>query len=198
MTDERLARATRAFDQLNADDPTFESCDGTPTPRELAKAVWLTRWLDRLDPSPSDALRLASHCQHLMRWKVKRSEFPDGRAGYHAWRRHMASFHADQAEKVLRQVGYDDATIGAVRRIVLKQGMSSHADVQTMEDALCLAFIEDDLEQFARGRDEARLLEILRDTWNKMSPHGRSFAPGLAAGLSEPLRALIERAIKEA
>lgn len=194
----RIEAAIAAFDALNAADPTLVEIEGKKEPRQLVHARRLSTWLEKLDPDPSTALRLAARCQHLMRWKIPRSSFPEGRTGYHRWRRHLAEFHADQATRILRDLGWDDETVNAVRKIVLKQGISKHADVQTMEDALCLEFIESGLEQFAQGRQESKLLGIVRDTWRKMSPHGRSFAPALLGGLSGPVRALVERAVAEA
>ncbi len=38
--------------------------------------------------------------------------------------------------------------IDAVRRINLKQGLRSNPDTQTMEDALCLSFLEFEFEEF--------------------------------------------------
>lgn len=191
MTDQRLERALARFDELNAADPTL--LEGRP--RELLSAERLSAWVYRVEPDPGEALRLASRCQHLMRWKVKRGEFPEGRAGYHAWRRHMAEFHADLAAEVLREVGYDETSIGDVRRIVLKQGMQSRADVQHMEDALCLSFLEHELADFAGGQPEDKLLEILRQTWRKMSPRGQALARELLPGLPDDVRALVARAL---
>lgn len=191
MVDPRLERAIARFDELNAADPTLS--EGRP--RELLNAERLSAWIYRVEPEPSEALRLASRCQHLMRWKVKRSEFPEGRAGYHAWRRHMAGFHADLASEVLREVGYDETRIDDVRRIVLKQGMQSHADVQHMEDALCLSFLEHELADFAGGQPEDKLLDILRQTWRKMSPRGQALARELLPSLPDDVRALIGRAL---
>lgn len=155
----------------------------------------MSRWVERLEPAAGEALRLAARCQHLMRWKQPRSDFPPGRAGYHAWRKHMAAFHADEAEGVLRGIGYDEATIGEVRRIVLKQGMATHADVQTMEDALCLAFIEYELAAFAEGLTEDKLVDILRQTWRKMSPRGHAHAEALLPSLPRRVQELIGAAL---
>ncbi|MBK7579362.1 MAG: DUF4202 domain-containing protein [Myxococcales bacterium] len=195
MTSDRFIRAVRELDRQNSGDPSRVLVGGKPIPRELAKADWLSGWISRLEPAPSEALRLTARCQHLRRFELKRSEFPDGRAGYHAWRKHMAAFHADEAAKVLSSAGYDDETISEVRRIVQKQGLGAHADVQTMEDALCLSFIEHDLADFGSGQSEEKLLGILRETWRKMSPRGRELAGTLAEELPDEVRALLKRAL---
>ena len=194
----RFEASIAAFDARNAADPSEVEIDAQKTPRELARARRLSHWVTALDPDASVALRLAARCQHLMRWTVPRSSFPEGRSGYHRWRRHLATVHADLATEILTDLGWDEATIAEVRRINLKREMKTHADVQTMEDALCLSFIENELAEFADGKSEEKLASILRDTWRKMSPHGRSFAPGLLGSLPAALRATVERALATA
>lgn len=192
---ERFAAAVTELDRLNAQDPTHVLVGGVPTPRELAKAARLTAWVLRLDPDASTPLRLAARAQHLMRFRVPRSEFPEGRTGYLTWRKHAARFHADQAESVLRAVGYADDVVQAVRAILLKQGLGKGGDVATMEDALCLSFLEHELDAFARGQSEDKVLGILRDTWKKMSERGREAAVELVPRLSPRARELVERAL---
>jgi hypothetical protein len=133
-----------------------------------------------------------------MRWKVKRSEFSDGRAGYHAWRRHMASFHADEAERVLREIGWDDDTVAAVRRIIQKQGLREHSDVQTMEDALCLSFLEHELAAFATTQSDEKLVGILSETWRKMSPRARELAGELVPALPPRVAELVAEVVRRA
>ena len=56
-----------------------------------------------------------------------------------------------------------------------------------------LVFLEHYFADFARKHDEAKLVEILRKTWRKMSPRGQQAALGLQ--LSAPLRAIVEKAV---
>ncbi len=195
MTESRAERAIALFDELNARDPVTLDVGGVAVPRELARADQLTQWVLRLEPEPSEALRLASRCQHLMRWTIARSEFPEGRAGYHAWRRHAARTHADRADAVLVELGYDPETRTELRRIVEKQGIARHRDVATMEDALCLAFLEHDLEAFAHERDDAHVIDVLRQTWNKMTPRGHALAAELLPLLPDRSRRLVALAL---
>ncbi len=196
MNSDRFARAVAAFDQANAEDPVREVVSGVERPRELVQAERLSAWVERLEPQASEALRLAARCQHLERWKIPRSSYPDGRVGYLQWRTKLARFHADRAAEILRGAGYDDATIDQVRRINLKQGLRSDRDVQTMEDALCLSFIEHEFDAFAAKHDDQKLIEILRKTWKKMSARGHETALGLDA--SPRLKALLEQALRDA
>src|SRR5262245_44139240 len=107
MSEDRFQRAVEAFDRLNGEDPNQESCDGVPRPRELVHAERLSTWVARLEPNASEALRLAAHCQHLRRWEIPRSSYPEGRVGYLKWRSELGRFHADTAASVLANVGYD-------------------------------------------------------------------------------------------
>jgi hypothetical protein len=173
MTDPRFERALRAFHALSAGDPEHLA-DGRP--RELVQAERLAAWIDELEPHASEALRLAAHCQHLGRYLVPRSTYPEGRIGYLKWRADLAKSHAQRSSEILRQAGYDNDTIEAVQRINLKQQMRLNPDVQTMEDALCLAFLEHELGEFAEKHDDQKLIEILTKTWRKMSPRAHEVA----------------------
>ncbi|HEY3493300.1 MAG TPA: DUF4202 domain-containing protein [Polyangiaceae bacterium] len=197
MDEARFARATAEFDRRNAEDPVTELVSGTPRPRLLLQAERLGAWVERLEPNPSEALRLAARCQHLERWKIPRSDYPDGRVGYLTWRTRLGRFHAEQAARVLRDAGYDDVTVKAVEHILTKQNLRSNHDSQTMEDALCLVFLEYELEAFLdKYPDEAKAVDILQKTWRKMSARGHEAA--LRLTLSERGKALVARALSPA
>jgi hypothetical protein len=190
----RFETAIQAFTQLNAAEPAREDAGGVARPGLLVQAERLAAWIERLEPHPSEALRLAAHCQHLERWKIPRSEFPEGRAGYLQWRTRLARYHAERARAVLAGVGYDDEAIRAVETIVSKQQLRSNPDSQTMEDALCLVFLEYELEDFlGKYPDESKAVDILRKTWKKLST--RAQAAALELELSERGRRLVARAL---
>ncbi|HEY6561353.1 MAG TPA: DUF4202 domain-containing protein [Polyangiaceae bacterium] len=193
MSGARFNAAVVAFDRANSEDPNLEIDGGVEYPREWLDAQRLSAWVDRLEPNASEALRLAARCQHLQRWRIPRSAYPDGRVGYLQWRTQLGRFHADEAEKILRESGYGDDTIDAVRRINLKQGLHSNADTRTMEDALCLSFLQHELERFALKHSDEKLVNILKKTWSKMSPRAREVAATVA--LPERLQKLLERAL---
>jgi hypothetical protein len=194
MDEPRFARATAEFDRRNAEDPVSELASGTPRPRLLLQAERLSDWIARLEPNPSEALRLAARCQHLERWKIPRTDYPEGRVGYLTWRTRLGRFHAEQAASILRDAGYDDVTVKAVERILTKQNPRSNPDAQTMEDALCLVFLQYEFEAFLdKYPDEAKAIDILQKTWRKMSVRGHEAALGLA--LSERGKALVVRAL---
>ncbi len=187
--DDALAR----FDQVNAEDPNHELIGDTPQPKELVYAQRMTAWLDRLAPNASEPLRLAARCQHIRRWVIARSEFPPGREGYRRWRTTLAAYHAQTAGAILRKAGYGDATVARVEALVRKVRLKADADTQTLEDVICLVFLEHYLPAFATQHDDAKLVDILRKTWRKMSERGRSAA--LQLDLAPEIRTLVEKAI---
>ena len=193
MSETRFREAVAAFDRANSLDPHHELVGGVERPRELVQAERLSEWVERLAPDASEALRLAARCQHLRRWEIPRDSYPAGRSGYLKWRARLAQFHAQASGEILEKLGYDAATIERVRSINLKQGLPADGEVQVMEDALCLAFLEHELEAFAKKHDDATLSRILRKTWAKMSPHGHEL--GLALPISERPRRLLEAAL---
>jgi hypothetical protein len=65
--------------------------------------------------------------------------------------------------------------------------------VQTLEDGLCLVFLETQLDTVGDRIDDEKMVEVLRKTWRKMTPAGREAA--LRLGLSEHGRGLVERAL---
>jgi len=183
---ERLERAIEAFRTENARDPRKLSDDaGQLRPRELLDAERLAAWVARLEPNGSEALRLASYCQHLRRWEKPRSEYEPGRIGYLKWRKALARFHADEAEKILRPLGYEDDVLVPLRQIQLKQGLITDPDVQTMEDALCLAFLQHELGDFSRDHPDDKVVDIIAKTWGKMSGRAREIALTLPLGERE-------------
>lgn len=185
-TEQRRAAAIAAFRAENARDPrTLLDASGQPRARELLAAERLAAWVQRLEPHASEALLLASWCQHLRRWEVPRTEYEPGRIGYLKWRKALARFHADQTEKILSELGYEAELRDAVRRIQLKQGLTTETDVQTMEDALCLSFLEHELGDFSREHPDDKVIDIIAKTWRKMSERGHTHALRLPLGERE-------------
>ena len=195
---ERFERAVAAIDAANADDPNRIEVAGEAQPKELTHAHMLGAWVRRLDPAASEALLLAARAHHVRRWTIPRDSFPEGRSGYLRWREHLRAFHADEADRLLRGVGYDDATIERVRQIVLKQGLTRNPattdpDVQTFEDGLGLVFLETQFAAMAaRIDDDEKMARIIARTWRKMSERGHEAARALDPG--ERARAILERA----
>ena len=95
---------------------------------------------------------------------------------------------------MLRDAGYRREQMERVQNLVLKRaGRSAAAEMQTLEDAACLVFLEHDLEALAGRLGPDKTVEVLARTWPKMSAAGREAAAVLK--LKPELRALVDRAL---
>ncbi len=189
----RFHRAIDSIDAANARDPVTVSIRGEVRPRELAHAALASEWIGRLVQSPSEALRLATRAHHVRRWEVPRSDYPEGRAGYRRWRKRAQAFHADVAGEILVAAGYEAQTVDRVGEIVRKERPETDAEVQALEDALCLVFLETELESTAEKlADEEKLVSVLGRTLVKMSPAALALAEELP--LEPDQRELLQRA----
>ena len=117
------------------------------------------------------------------------------RRGYLLWRATLARFHAEKAGEILRGVGYDEETIVRVQSLLRKEHLKKNPDTQTLEDVICLVFLENYFSDFAKQHEEEKLITILRKTWRKMSPRGHKAA--LQLDLSPADRALLEKALAD-
>ncbi len=194
-TNERFQNAIQAFDTLNAKDPHAVEHDGESVPKELYEARAMTRWLDAMYPEAGEVAHLAARCQHLCRWEVPRDSYPEGRVAYLKWRSDLKKRHAEKSAEVLKSVGYGPDVIEAVQAINLKQGLKSNPDVQMIEDALCLVFLELQFESYVGKWEDDKIVHILQKTWAKMSPVGHAAA--LKLPLSEKALSLVQRALAE-
>lgn len=190
--DAPLQRALQLFDDYNRRDPNLADWNGAAHPREWLHAQFLHGWVMKLAPQAGTALRLAARCQHIGRWEVPRDACPAGRAGYLQWRNTLKEHHAAIAQRLLAQAGHDAETIQAVLKIVRKQGIKRDPDVQCMENALCLVFLEHQYEEFC-DRYPDKVVAVLQKTWNKMDDAGRQVAATLP--LSERGRGYLKTAL---
>jgi len=190
---ERFERAIELIDEANSADPTILTVNGRPRPKELAHAEIATEWVRRLRPDADEALLLAARAHHIRRWKVPRSSYPEGRKAYLRWRAGLQKFHAREIEAVLRECGYDAETIARVQQIVQKHRLGRDADVQALEDALCLVFLETQLTALIEQLPEETMVNVLRKTWKKMSEEAREHA--LALDMSPADREFVLRVL---
>lgn len=190
---QRFRRAIEEFDRANADDPNFERVSGTLQAKELVYSQRMTATLDEFEPTAPEVVRLAARCQHIRRWTVPRSTYPEGRDGYRRWRSDLAQFHAETAADILTRVGYDADTVRRVQVLLRKERLKVDAEVQLLEDVACLVFLTYYLPAFVEQHEELKVIEVLRKTWRKMSTRGQSVA--LELDLPDDLRSLVGSAI---
>lgn len=199
MTQQRYQAAIAAIDRANAEDPNKETAGDQEYPKELLYAQRMGEMQERYAPEASEAVRLAVRAQHIRRWKIPRGDYPMDRQGYLQWRTGLYKFHAETAGRIMREAGYDEGMIERVKTAVGKKGLKVNAETQLMEDVAGLVFIEHYLAGFASQHpeyDEAKWLEIIRKTWQKMSSRAHEFALAGKIKLPEALQLLILKAIK--
>ena len=190
----RLDEAFAAIDAANADDPVTIEVRGARRPKELAHAELAVEWVRALRPDAGEELLLAARAAHVRRWELPRSAEPEGRAGYLRWKRRLQAHHADVAGRLLAEVGYDDATVARVGAIIRKEGLRHDPDVQTLEDALALVFVETQFVELADRLDDEHMVDVVAKTLRKMTPSGRDAA--LRVGIPAREAGIVARAVE--
>jgi hypothetical protein len=189
--DPRWAAAVGAFAEHHAADPRRITRDGATTTVSLDYHARVSRWVRRLDGAAPHAARLAALAQHVRRFEMPRSDYPEGPQGYKRWRVAAGLRHAAIASQIVADVGYPAALAKSVGDAILKKGLGRDEASALLEDAVCLRFVEDELATFAAGRDAVQLRSIVAKTVEKMSDRGRARLPELLAVLPAPLVAAL-------
>jgi len=187
------AAARLLIDAAHAADPK-KTTDGRPA--ELVYAERMEAWVARVVPDAPPILRLAARCQHIERWSVPRTTFPDGKAGYLKWRQSLYVKQAARAKELLLQAGVAANEADEVYTWVSKTALKTNPGTQALEDAACLVFLENEIADFAAQHADyprEKFIEILRKTWKKMSPRAHELA--LALPLPEAIAALVREAL---
>jgi hypothetical protein len=166
----RLAAALAAIDVANAADPTLE--DGQPA--ALLYGQRMSAELSRLSPAASEVLQVAARGQHVERWQVPRTDYPDGREGYLKWRRDLAQRHAARVAGIMADAGYPAADQDRVQVLLRKEGIKRDAEVQALEDVICFVFLRYYFAAFAAKHPEDAVQRIVEKTARKMSDSGRA------------------------
>ncbi len=171
-----LQKAFHLFDEANGKDPNIEVFEGKSYPKELLYAIRMTDALNNFAPETSEALQLAVRCQHISRWEIPREEYEMNRVGYLKWRQELKRFHAQKASEILTQVGYGQEVIDQVEFLLLKKQLKKNLETQTLEDVICLVFLQYYFEPFAKKHPEDKVIDIVQKTWRKMSTEGQKAA----------------------
>jgi hypothetical protein len=172
----RLQAVLASIDAANGEDPSLVNVEGRSVARELLYGQRMSGWLSRLEPEASEVLQVAARGQHIRRWVIPRSDYPMDRAGYLKWRTTLYRFHADQLEPLMQEGGYPDMDIQRMRGLVEKRGIKSNPEAQTLEDVICLVFLEFYFDDFRGRHERSKVVDIVRKTWGKMSDRGQGFA----------------------
>ena len=189
-----VEKTLAAIDALHAQDPqTTTLPNGDAQPKELAYAQRMSRWLERLQETPSELLRIAVRAQHLQRWQLPRSDYPEGRIGYLTWRRDQSAQAGDTTAAIMEEAGYSQEEAKRVASMIRKQGLGRDSDVQALEDCACLVFLENYFADFSRKVEHDHMVRIVQKTWGKMSPQAHTLA--LALPMNNACSALVKEAL---
>lgn len=193
MKPTRFETAIALIDKKNTEDKSTYQVAGLAYPKELLYSQRMTRTLLRFEPNASKALQIAARAQHICRWKIQRDEYPMDRVGYLKWRETLKKMHADITGEILQQVNFDVQFIDRVQKIILKKLMKKNEESQTLEDTICLVFLDYYFDEFAAKHSDEKVIDILQKTWVKMSAKGHEAA--LKITFSEKGLALVKQAI---
>ncbi len=180
---EQLEMAFTAFDYYNSKDPNKESVGRVSIAKELLYGKRMSLMLENYVPNASLSLKLAARSQHLCRWQIPRDQFPLDRKGYLLWRTELKKFHAEKATKVLMALEFDPLIIAKVTFLLEKKKLRQDPESQTLEDVVCLVFLQYYFRDFHKKHPEEKVIHILQKTWAKMSKKAHeaalkiSFAP---------------------
>jgi hypothetical protein len=179
--EQRFQKAIAAIDARNADDPNTILIGGATAPKELTHACMVSDWVRRLRPDASEALLLAARAHHIRRWVIPRELYPAGRVGYLEWRKALHQMHAAELRAILEAHGYDEPAIARATGIVRKRDVTRDPEAQTLEDALCLVFLETQYREMAARLGTAKMEEVIGKTLRKMSAEGKQLAADILA-----------------
>lgn len=193
MKPTRFETAIALIDKANSEDINKYEVAGVNYPKELLYSQRMTRKLLQFEPDASKALQIAGRAQHICRWKIARDEYPMDRVGYLKWRETLKKMHGDLTAEILKQVGFDDQFTNRVKAIILKKLIKKNEESQTLEDTICLVFLDYYFEEFAAKHNDEKIIDILKKTWIKMSDKGHEAA--LKLPFSEKSLALVKQAI---
>lgn len=176
MATEQFQAAIQLFDNANKQDPNKELWEGKEYPKEVLYGERMTVMLNNFDAEASEEVQLAARCQHICRWEIPRDSYEMNRAGYLSWRTNLKKFHAEKASGILELVGYSKEVQEKVSFLLQKKQLKRNADTQTIEDVICLVFLQFYFDPFIEKHSEEKIIDIVKKTWAKMSDKGHDAA----------------------
>lgn len=193
MATAQFQEAIKLFDLANSEDPNKEIWDGKEYPKEVLYGERMTAMLNGFDSEATEAVQLAARCQHICRWEIPRDTYEMNRPGYLKWRTELKKFHAQKASGILASVGYDKDVQDKVSFLLQKKQLKRNEDTQTIEDVICLVFLQFYFDPFIEKHSEEKIVDIVQKTWKKMSEKGHDAA--LQLTYSDLALSLVKKAL---
>jgi hypothetical protein len=195
MMSGRLDRALALIDAVNAGDPVLVEWNGSRAARVWVHGRRMSEMLNAFNPDVPELLQIAARAQHIERWTIPRQSYPEGRIAYLKWRRDLQQHHARRTGEIMRDAGYGEAEIERVGALLRKERLKYDADVQTLEDVVCLVFLRHEAPDFIAKHPDDKVRDILAKTARKLSARGVAEAAKL--DLDSRLSRLLAEAIAE-
>lgn len=193
----RFDTVIAAIDAANLDDPRTSEVDGKARPYEIIYSERMSERMAAMYPDASEVLRIAARAQHIRRWDIPRSRYPEGRNGYNDWRRACREHHGDVITKIMSQIGYDGDEIDRAVMLIKKEKLKKDRESQALENVVDVVFIEHYFDEFLSkysNYDDDKIVDIVGKTLRKMSSKGHQAV--LALNLPEHMRNLIMKAVE--
>jgi hypothetical protein len=191
---ENTAACIAAIDDINNADARRVKVEGQDLAFETYHAVHVTNALLTLDGGASDALLIAGRASHIARWETPRVDYPQGLKGYFQWKEALKEIHGQRAAGIMAEHGFSEAAMSRVKAIIMRIDLPEDAEAAALEDALCLTFLETQLEDFMAKHAREKVIDILQKTWAKMTEQGRARA--LKLTLSDAALAVVKDALR--
>ncbi len=117
------------------------------------------------------------------------------RKGYLQWRTKLKMMHADLLLSIMVKNEYTLEEAQHVSDLIMKKGLKTDPESQTLEDVVCLVFLRYYFDDFIKKHsdEEGKVISIVRKTWGKMSLTGQTAT--LDMDLSERASQLVSRAL---
>lgn len=172
---DKLATVLADIDAANSNDPSLHhDADGNAVPGALLYGQRMSTELQRLfGDDVSDILKIAARGQHIERWKVARTDYPEGRAGYLTWRRDQARTHGERLGGLMDKAGYNADDCDRVGVLLRKEGLKRDPEVQMLEDTICMVFLKFYYAGFSEKHPYDKVADIVTKTARKLSQDGR-------------------------
>ena len=193
-----VPKALQLIDEAHSSDPNTTTVNDHSVPYELHYANLCTHYLSLHTSNPSPLLTTACRAQHFRRWEIPRSSYPEGKAGYFAWRTFLKKRQGEQVKEICLRCDFTEGEASRVASLIAKEDLKKgegqgDPEVQVLEDVACLVFLKDQFDEFEKGHDEGKIIRILQKTWVKMGERGQQLA--LEMQMSDRAKEIVGRAL---
>ena len=151
---QRFDAVIAEIDAANAADPRTVAIGGSTRPYELAYAERMSEQLLRIYPEASELLRIAARAQHIRRWDIPRTSFPQGRQGYMDWRRACREHHSQLVTEIMLRHDYGEEQTSRVAMLIKKEKLKKDEESQALENVVAVVFLDHYFEEFLAGHSD--------------------------------------------